>query len=706
MGDPALVSERKNPGTAAADEVIGANISFYREVARKYDSYESCRFDPFLQQMLDSDVERIGSILSSAGTRPIKCLDCGGGTGNIAIRLLQRGWDVTVVDVSREMLDVLEHASRALGLAPAIHKISLEEFLSSDRSDYDVISFGSVLHHLHSYLDVLGMALQRMRPGGILYTNFDPVPPRYPRMSQLFDSIDTFVAKLAYDPGDVLPGIRRRAVKMLSKPRASHNRVVLSAGDLAEYHVRSGVDDERVLRLLKDRGFAVLEHSRYPVGRTGVLRRINRGIGVLQHFKILARLPQDHGTRDITYTRRGCSGAVKPIRPHKILSIHNYYQERGGEDVVADSERELLRAFGYTVVDYSRQSEEIKHYGPCAKAALVLRTTWAWDTYREIKRVLRVEQPRIAHFHNTLPLVSPAAYYACREAGIPVVQTLHNYRLLCPAATFFRRGGLCEECVQHSLWRSVRYGCYRQSRTTTAALSLMLALHRWRETWLQQVNVYVALTQFARQKFVAAGIPPDKIVVKSNFVHPDPGCTDAEGAYAVYVGRLCEEKGLTTLLRAWHRLPTAIPLRIVGEGPIRQELERKVEAWGLDDVRFMGWQPRDNVLAIIKKARFLLFASEWYETFGRTAIEAFACGVPVVASRLGAMEEIVEDQRSGLYFTPADPEDLAEKVEWAWSHPERMRDMGREARREFEAKYTRERNHELLLQIYERAISA
>jgi len=699
-----LVSESRNTG-AAADEVIRANISFYRDVARKYDSYESCTLDPFLQQMLDSDVERIGSLLSSVADRPINCLDCGGGTGNISIRLLRRGWDVTVVDVSREMLDIFEDRCRALGLTPKIHSIPLEEFLATDGADYDVISFGSVLHHLHSYLKVLEMALERMRPGGVLYTNFDPVPPKHAMLTEVFSSIDTLVAKLLLDREDVLPGIRRRAAKLFSKPGAAHDRVVVSAGDLAEYHVRSGVDDQRVVGLLKDRGLTVLDHTRYPVGRTGPVQRMNRLVGVLQNFKILARLPVDSGKGEITTTPIGPSGVAKPISRLKIVSIHNYYQERGGEDEVADSERELMTAFGHEVVDYARQSEEIKDYGLGDKATLMPRTVWAWDSYREVEELLRVERPQVAHFHNTLPLISPAAYYACRDAGVPVVQTLHNYRLFCPAATFFRRGRVCEECVEHSLLRSVRYGCYRQSRTTTAAVSLMLALHRWRETWGRQVDVYVALTEFARQKFVAAGLPADKIVVKSNFVHPDPGCTDTEGQYAVYVGRLCQEKGLKTLLRAWRRLPGAIPLRIVGEGPMRQELEREVEKRGLEDVRFIGWQPKDNVLAIIKKARFLLFTSEWYETFGRTATEAFACGVPVIASRLGAMEEIIEDQRTGLHFAPGDPQDLADIVSFAWNHPERMREMGREARAEFEAKYTRDRNYELLMQIYARAIS-
>jgi glycosyltransferase involved in cell wall biosynthesis len=390
----------------------------------------------------------------------------------------------------------------------------------------------------------------------------------------------------------------------------------------------------------------------------------------------------------------------------KTLIVHNYYQQPGGEDVVARSEKELLSAAGNQVVEYVQHNDEIRQYGLAEKLTLPLRTVWARDSYREMKALLEREQPDVAHFHNTFPLVSPAAYYACREARVPVVQTLHNYRLLCPAATFFRDEHTCEECLDHTLWRGVWHGCYRNSRAATAVVALMLAVHRGRNSWAKDVNCFIALSEFSRRKFIQGGIAADKIRIKVNFVHPDPGCGDRSGDYALFIGRLSPEKRVITLLAAWKRLRARIPLLIAGGGPEREMLENYARKEGLSDVRFLGQLPRAEVIGLLKAAKFLVFTSEWYENFPMTIAEAFACGVPVVCSRLGAMREIVADRRTGLHFTAGDPDDLVEKVQWAWTHPEQLAEMGKEARREYEAKYTAERNYSLLMEIYQRAIAS
>jgi glycosyltransferase involved in cell wall biosynthesis len=367
------------------------------------------------------------------------------------------------------------------------------------------------------------------------------------------------------------------------------------------------------------------------------------------------------------------------------------------------------------VVEYSRHNDEIASYGLGQKATLAARTVWAWDSFREIKALLERERPDVAHFHNTFPLISPAAYYACREAGVPVVQTLQNYRLLCPGATLMREGRVCEDCLGKVLpWRGIAHGCYRGSRTESAAVALLLGVHNALRTWANRVDVFIAVTAFARRKFIGGGLPAEKIIVKPNLVHPDPWGPDrrstgakrkSEGEKnALFVGRLSAEKGLRTLVAAWQRLDVHVPLRIVGGGPLRPELEGLVN--GSRTIRFDGYMTRDQVLAALEGANFLVLPSEWYETFGLVAVEAFACGVPVIASRLGAMEEIVEDGKTGLHFTPGDPENLAAKVEWAWTHPREMEEMGRQARAEYEAKYTSQRNYELLMETYRGAIQA
>jgi len=417
-----------------------------------------------------------------------------------------------------------------------------------------------------------------------------------------------------------------------------------------------------------------------------------------------------------------------------VLEVHNLYQLPGGEDGVMRAEGDLLARAGHRVVEYVRGNREIAAYGLMEKATLGLRTVWAWDSYREIRALLRVQRPDLAHFHNTFPLISPAAYYACREAGVPVVQTLHNYRLLCPAAIFFRGGQVCEECIEHGLWRGVWHGCYRHSRAATAATALMLSVHRWLGTWSKTVNCYIALTEFARAKFIEGGLPAEKIVVKPNFVHPDPMARNQPSAisgqhsatgnpqssipnpesripnpesrprYALFVGRLSPEKGVRTLVAAWQRLGNGVPLRVVGDGPLRAELEAEAVRRGLSSISFHGHLTPDHLTPVMKCARFLVFPSECYEGMPRTIIEAFACGVPVIASRLGAMQEIVEDGRTGLHFTPGDADDLAAKVDWAWTHPDEMQEMGRAARAEYEFKYTGERNYQMLMEIYQRGL--
>ena len=387
----------------------------------------------------------------------------------------------------------------------------------------------------------------------------------------------------------------------------------------------------------------------------------------------------------------------------KILLAHSFYRLLGGEDIQFSANKALLSGNGHQVAEYVRHNEEISSYGWWSKTTLAPRAIWAWDSYQQLQEVLQRERPEIAHFHNTFPLISPAAYYACRDAQIPIVQTLSNFRLFCSAATFFRDGQVCEECVQHSLWRGMRYGCYRGSRLATGAVASMLALHRIRKTWTELVNCYLVPSEFGRRKFVEAGLPAEKITVKPNIVYPDPGVRHGAGEYAAFVGRLSPEKGLHTLLLAWERLGKYFPLRIIGDGPLRLDLEAEAARRGLSSVCFLGQLSHRTTLEVMKQSRLLIMPSESYEMFGVTVVEAFACGVPVLVSKMEAMEEIVEDGRTGLHFRPGDPDDLAERVRWGWNHSRQLEDMGRAAREVFEAKYAAEQSYPVLAHVYQQA---
>jgi len=388
----------------------------------------------------------------------------------------------------------------------------------------------------------------------------------------------------------------------------------------------------------------------------------------------------------------------------KILLVHNNYQQPGGEDTVFSQELQLLKRGGHQVLTYYRSNLEIAGYSVMKMMTLVGRMIWARETRREIASLIRSQKPDLVHIHNTFLMISPSIYTACREARIPVVQTLHNYRLLCSNAIFFRDGHICEECLGRSLWRGVLHGCYRKSRAETAAVALMVTVHRWLRTWSESVNCYIALSEFSRKRFISGGIPAEKIMVKPNFLYEDPGYRTRSDEYMAFIGRLSPEKRVMTLLVAWQRLKVRIPLLIVGGGPERSELERMANELGIVDVRFLGQLPHNETMAVMKNAKSLIFTSEWYENFPMTIVEAFACGIPVICSRLGAMQEIVSDGRTGLHFTPADAGDLAAKVEWAWTHHEEMTTMSRAARSEYEAKYTAELNYEMLMKIYQRVL--
>jgi glycosyltransferase involved in cell wall biosynthesis len=376
-----------------------------------------------------------------------------------------------------------------------------------------------------------------------------------------------------------------------------------------------------------------------------------------------------------------------------ILSIHNFYRLPGGEDEVFASECSMLQHHGHAVAQYTETNRRIGKGG----LGEACTTIWSARSYRSILDVGRAAPYQVAHFHNTFPLVSPSGYYAARAAGAAVVQTLHNYRLLCPGATLYRSGAVCEQCIEaRSFLPAIRHGCYRNSRPATAATAAMLAIHRAAGTWRDVVDVYIALSEFARRKFIEGGLPEKRIVVKSNFVSRDPGFGAGRGGYALFVGRISAEKGVNTLVDAWKHQP-GMSLKIAGDGPLKS-------AESPQGVEWLGHQSRESIVELMKNAEVLVVPSLWYEAGPLTILEAFACGLPVIASDLGSMSERVKDHHCGLLFRSGDSEDLARKVRWTVDNPERMQEMRVAARREYETKYTAEINYKRLIEIYEMAI--
>jgi len=382
----------------------------------------------------------------------------------------------------------------------------------------------------------------------------------------------------------------------------------------------------------------------------------------------------------------------------RVLILHNRYQQKGGEDSVLASEKKLLLDRGHEVIEYLRDNHEISDYPPIKKLSLVWATAWSSPSYDEVIGLLRQHKPDIAHFHNTLPLITPSAYYACHAQGVPVVQTLHNYRLICPGSLLMRDGEICEDCLTGSIYKSVLHRCYRGSAPGTFAVARMVANHKKRGTWKNKIDRFIALTNFARAKFIEGGLPAEKITVKPNFVdvpiRPDNNC---ERSGALFVGRMSREKGISTLIRAWRKLDKT--LRLVGDGPMMNEVINT----RLQNIRALGRCEPEKVKNEMERSEFLVMPSKWYEGFPMALVEAFACGLPVIVSRLGSMAEIVDDGVTGLHFTPGDPDDLAEKVRWMIGHPDQRKQMGERARSVYEEKYTPERNYEMLMDIYQQA---
>lgn len=386
-----------------------------------------------------------------------------------------------------------------------------------------------------------------------------------------------------------------------------------------------------------------------------------------------------------------------------IFLAHNYYRSSSpsGENVVFEAEAGLLRDKGHTVYRYVRQSDDIADFSLPRRAALSAEIIWSHRSYVDVEQQLATQRPDVAHFHNIFPLISVSALRACRKLNVPAVLTLHNYRPLCMNAQLVRDGGVCESCIGRRIaWPGVLHRCYRGSFRYSAAMAAMLLGNRMMGTWSKDVALFLAPSAFVRAKYVAAGFPADRILVKPNFVDSDPGIGNDDREYALFVGRLSSEKGIRTLLAAWKTLPH-IPLIILGDGPEGEALRSSAKQ--LRSVTFVGAVGHSEVLGYVRRARYLVVPSEWYENMPMVTLEAFACGTPVIGSKMGALPEMIHDGRNGLLFKPRDPCDLAVKADYLWSHPEYARTLGAEARSEYRARFTAERNYEQLLGAYTRA---
>jgi glycosyltransferase involved in cell wall biosynthesis len=377
----------------------------------------------------------------------------------------------------------------------------------------------------------------------------------------------------------------------------------------------------------------------------------------------------------------------------RILVCHNRYQLRGGEDAVCESEIALLREHGHDVRLFERSNADLSEGSKLAAAA---ETVWSSDSAQAFRSTLAEFRPHVIHVHNTFAKISPAIYWEAARAGVAIVQTLHNFRLLCPQAMFLREGKVCEDCLGKIPWRGAVRACYRDSVAQSAVLASMVTVHRAIGTWQKKVTRYVALNEFCRNKFIEGGLPAERIVIKPNFVDfsaPPEG--KREGF--LFVGRLSTEKGVGTLVSAVPQV-SGISVRVAGTGPEAHLLH------GVSGIEALGALDGDAVRRQMSNSVALVLPSIWYENFPRTLVEAMACGLPIIASRIGALADLVDEGVSGLLFEPGNAADLAEKLKWARDNPAEMKSMGVRARAIYEAKFTASQNYAQLMAIYEDAM--
>ncbi len=381
----------------------------------------------------------------------------------------------------------------------------------------------------------------------------------------------------------------------------------------------------------------------------------------------------------------------------RVLLVHNFYRQPGGEDYVFRAEATVLTRNGHEVETFERSSTDATD-SLAGVLKTALRAPWAAKNARALEHQIARFRPDIVHFHNIFPLISPAAYYACRRRGVPVVQTLHNYRLICPKADLYRAGAICETCVgRRFAWPAIRYRCYRDSRPGSAALAGMLALHHGMGTWGALVDRYIALTDFARDKMVAGGFPAERIVVKPNFLLDPPRRRQGRGDYAIFIGRLTEEKGLRTLMKAWEGLD--IPLRILGGGPLLTELKN----WAASrrSVQVEGRVDHPLAMSALEDARFFVLPSHWFEGFPIAVLEAMAAGVPTLASDHGSLASIVNENSGGLVSPSRDAYALSGAARKLWSDDRLNRTLADNAVETFNREFDEVSGLRCLVAMYE-----
>jgi len=382
-----------------------------------------------------------------------------------------------------------------------------------------------------------------------------------------------------------------------------------------------------------------------------------------------------------------------------ILILHNSYLIKGGEDESTKNEINILRQNGHNVITYIVDNKDLTGL---KSISLALSTIWSVKSYRIVKKLIKENKIEIMHVQNFHPVLSPSVYYAAKSLGVPVIQSIRNYRIICPSALLFRENDLCYKCVGKSIpYHGLVYRCYRKSFAASAVVVVMLAIHNYLNTWNRKVDIYLSVSEFVKQVMVEGGIENEKILVKPNFLLTESVIKEEHEHYFVFVGRLTLEKGIKTLCNAWKILGTDIPLKVIGEGVEEVEVF-KLKSEGYQ-VELLGKLPNKATLDIISKAKAVIVPSLWNEPFGRVVIEAYAFGIPVIASNIGGMSELVENNKTGLLFEASNSVDLANKITQLINCSNFL-EIKRNAYKKYVESFSAEKNYSFLIETYENVL--
>lgn len=386
----------------------------------------------------------------------------------------------------------------------------------------------------------------------------------------------------------------------------------------------------------------------------------------------------------------------------RVLVVHNKYQIRGGEDSVVENETKMLREHGNEVIEYIRDNSEINEYGKAKRVLVPIRSIFNGSVYKEIVNIIKSKSIDIVHVHNTHMIISPAVFYAAKKCNVPVVMTVHNFRLICANAMLYRDGKPCEECVGHSLWKGVNRSCYRNSKVQSAMIVLGNVIHR--STGIYKHINFICLSEFNREKLLSIKQIREKhVFVKPNFGKIAELISSTDGAkdFYLFFGRLDETKGVRLIADSFAKMPDK-KLVVAGSGPLFDSLNQKIETENIKNVELAGWCDRDKMSKLLQRAKAVVCASKWYEGHPMVVVESFAYGVPVITGDIGNIGATVTDGINGIKYQYDSSEALIEAV----NRFETLNrdDLSRNALNTFNEEYSEEKNYKMLIDIYNKLL--